>query len=321
MSIAELKQRDLTETIIECLKEHEVLICDRNENKARMYLIEVSAHSGPVKDFMDTYKEDVDPFQERLADKLFSQVGPTQTYGVLIDAKLNYKFAFNRKFAELKQEKGDSKSIAFKSAQNILLELSGKPSKEGAILPAFNEPGNDFSTAIRYSLQGRKTAQAGGEYPRELKFDKPSLLDRVKESYGKNAVELRFDKKSSLPFFLVEISYKTDSFKDFIRTYKKDIDEFKQNIAKNLFGKEKVENQYGLLVNRDMQIVYAFNTAFAHYDRKSESVVYAPAEEILANLAKGRTLTPPAPTRRAHKTQHRRPGGSTVYKYALQGKK
>lgn len=313
MTQTEIQKRNLLSTVKECLQEHQI------ELAVPMYLIEVGASSLLFKDFIDTYNGDVDNFKRKLAEKTLGQNPSNQMYGVLVDTDLQYTFAFNRQFADLDRQ---GQRIAFKSVEDILLEYSsGQDLSQGDMnekkFPGFNSGG----TIIRYAITGGKGGKSNNGNGREVSYERVSLLDRVKTAYAENEVELKLDENKLAPFFLVTVPYETSRFADFMRTYEGEVNEFKEKLAKKTFGDGKVENQYGLLLTPNLQIQFAFNTQFGRYDSKSKSVIYTPSEEVLLRQTHKQKIdlsqVPPEP---GSKPGQGRTPGSTVFRYALQGK-
>lgn len=318
MSRTEIARRNLTSTISECLKEHEVELAGE-EGVVPMSLIEVSAPSSLFQDFVDTYNGEVDEFKRKLAKQIMGEETSTQRYGVLVDGEMRYAFAFNRQFADIDR---DAQRIAFRNVEEILLErssgqdLSGVEAPLEKFLPDFeNDRFSLGSTRLKYSLTGKKGSKNDGDSKGDISFEKASLLDRVHKEYSGNTVELGNKK-----FFLVTVPYETDTFTDFMRTYEGEVDEFKVKLAKQAFGDQKRENQYAFLFDDTLRVQFAFNTTFASYDSEAKTVNYKPAEEVLLEQTQGKDLSVDTPKPTFMPRRLRRRPGSTRMKYSLVGK-
>ncbi|MFC1698248.1 hypothetical protein ACFL1H_07985, partial [Nanoarchaeota archaeon] len=216
------------------LKEHTVLI-----QKVQFYLIEVKAESEMLKDFTDTYKDDIDKFKTDLGRNIFGNKKSMQTYGVLINTDLEYVFAFNRKFADLNKNKTN---ILYKKPEDILLkETPNNDLSTGIedIVPDFVEYDDPESMTMRYASITGKLPKSGKD--KTITINHKSMLDRVIDSFPEAAFkegEVRYSG------YLVDIPYKSKTLDDLKLAYpeiKKD--KFKLKLAKEIF-KGKEENHY-----------------------------------------------------------------------------
>lgn len=291
-------KRNLLSTIRECLEEHRVDLRGEKGNSSA-YLVQVEAASPLEKDFLDTYRGELDEFKLKLAKNLS---GDRQTYGVLIDSDLKYRFAFNTSFADFDKKKGE---IIFKTPEDILVESAfGKTDKPEISWPTpssgsdWNDS-DDSGTVFRYALVGGKRKKG-----KSLRFDdagldflKPSLLDRVKNDY-KNFRVLIKNGSEEKPFFLVNTSYETSILRDFLMTYCGGVDDFKERIARNSFGEGKSTNRYGLLFSEDLEIKFAFNTRFGRYNSQEKTINFLSPEDVLVGSAKILPVPMPIPKNR-----------------------
>ncbi len=69
--------------------------------------------------------------------------------------------------------------------------------------------------------------------------------------------------------------------KDFEHTYGDKVTALHRKLAKKLFGEEETVNTYGVFLNDDLKMVFAFNREFADYDRKKEQVIYKDVDDVL----------------------------------------
>lgn len=300
-----MKNTNLLETITHCLREHQVNLID-GKKKESFYLIEVSAPSSLLVDFKDTYGS-IDPFKTQLADRTLSSRVFNNVYGVLVGQDMRYKFAFNRNFADLNKDKT---ALDFRSVEDILLNVSSG----GTTIQSPKAQREE--TTYRYSLLGRKNKPAIVS-SEQITFKQPSLLSRIASSYAKNAVPVKLNGKKSEIYYLITTKYKTSTFDDFKLTYPEDNGTFKLNLAKKVFGTTKQENTYQVLFTPQLEMVFAFNTLFANYDRRTESIVYSKPEDVLINNKVPNLVTNfPRPRPRPLG-----PGlGGMVMRYSLQGK-
>jgi hypothetical protein len=82
-------------------------------------------------------------------------------------------------------------------------------------------------------------------------------------------------------FFLILVTAKTSLLADLKNTYGKEVTAVHLKLAKKIFGEAETENIYGVLVNQDLQMLFAFNRLFADYDRKSRMIVFKDIDGIL----------------------------------------
>ncbi|MDD5133144.1 MAG: hypothetical protein PHD81_02540 [Candidatus Nanoarchaeia archaeon] len=276
-----------------------------------MFLVQENVFGNLFNDFTQVYSEK-DGFKLELAKKLMADKQFLQTYGLLIDPDLKYSYAFNRKFADYDPK---NKKIVFKTSEEILLnlmsnleEMAQGKKERGLVefhfgldqqtrpIDVVPEDDNDDNGVgdliIKYSLIGDKNSHKLPKTSKamQLTFEKPSLLERIESNYRDGRlIKLNViidGQVKTEDFFLTETSYQTNTFDDFIKTYANSIDSFKIQTAKQVFGETKKENGYGLILTTDLQIIFAFNKAFANYNPESKTVVYIPAEKLLLNSFK-----------------------------------
>jgi len=270
--MAEIEQRNLISTIEECLKEHAVTLTDGRYNET-FYLIESFMQGSGAKDFQDTYPH-ATKFQLDLAQKVFG-TDARQTYGVLIGTGLDYRFAFNRKFADLNE---DRNKLVFSKPEEVLCDALDLPASEGDDASDYIEinPSSSSGGSFRYSLKGKKEADATGK----IRFRKASMLDRVAQSISQNQVTLS---DLGRDFYLMDVSYQTPLLSDFLRTYEGELDPFKVQLAEKAFGNvsRKTKNNYSVLISPELEMQFAYNTLFAKHDPKTNKLVFKSAEDVL----------------------------------------
>lgn len=281
--MANIRESNLLWRIESCLKEHQVNIAV-GRNKVPFYLIMQERIASPItEDFAKTYPEATD-FQRQLAERILTQ--SAQTYGIFVDTNLKYSFAFNRKFADLNKKKD---GIDFKSAEDVLLGTFNQPSQpifpisdfpDGPFFP-HDGPGSDLT--VRYAITGGKGSNCA---PANLNvnlselFGRASLLDNVKKDYTIKGLKINLaDERGD--FFLTYVDYSTNRLQDFEATYGSSGDEIRNRLAKKLFANEKIPNRYGVILDNDLKMRFAFNTRFAEYNIGLNKVVYTPEIDLL----------------------------------------
>ena len=319
----DIETRNLVKVIESCLGEHEFRVVELGglSGKDKEYtfsVIEVRGAGNLLDDFIKTYSP-LDKFKTTLAKKVLPEKGK-QSYGVLIDADLQYRFAFNRLFADLDRE---NRKIRFKTPEEVLLEFVNGPDAPTQlyleVAEALKKNGDDEidnkfieqlgifpkgddddlgsyvdDTVMRYAFIGgdRSKDRSVPENPSGL-FKHNSLVDRVRQIYAGKEVDLKTDNGVE-KFYLVKIKYETSTLDDFLNTFKDELDEFKKKLARKVFGEKKTENTYITVVNKDLKIVYAYNARFAEYDENSMDIIFNQVEDVL--LEAGENVVDEKPT-------------------------
>lgn len=120
--------------------------------------------------------------------------------------------------------------------------------------------------------------------------------------------------------FLIEVGANTSMLEDYRLTYGKVITDLHSKIAKKIFGEKKTDNTYGIFIDRDLKIVFAFNRQFADYDKKSQQIQFKNVDDVIAEKVEPIEIeweeisTPPRPPRPVSP-------GSGVLRYSLIEKK
>jgi hypothetical protein len=81
-------------------------------------------------------------------------------------------------------------------------------------------------------------------------------------------------------FYLIMLASKTSKLRDFTQTFP-DLNRTHLKLAKKLFGDEESDSIYGVLIDEDLKLVYAFNVDFADFDSKQNLIVYKDVDDIL----------------------------------------
>jgi hypothetical protein len=240
---SEIQKRNLISTIEDCLKEHQVTVSD-DKNIEQMFLIQMSAPSTLLEDFMNTYNtsRSVEVVNNNYA-KLLSTVlvgaakGTTdvpQTYGVLVDTNLTCRYAFNMEFADFNKQE---EKVVFKPIEDVLKKCADEVIEKINKPRIVREPSWD-NMVIKYSLKGGRGGpmiKYGFPEPRDsnmgnfflqtvkqpgkVGFEPNSLLDVIKKDFEKNkSVEVIINEKPQ-KFYLVDTTYTTIEYRDLEKVY------------------------------------------------------------------------------------------------------
>jgi hypothetical protein len=112
-------------------------------------------------------------------------------------------------------------------------------------------------------------------------IEKRNLTDTITECFAEHQVDL--DGKDGVAYmYLIEVSRPGSLAEDFIDTYKGEIDEFKEGLAKKMWP-EDARQKYGVLVDQDLKYVFAFNREFADLKTVSpfQKIEFSDPEKLL----------------------------------------
>jgi hypothetical protein len=138
--------------------------------------------------------------------------------------------------------------------------------------------------------------------------------------------------KGKKSLYLLMLAANVSRLDDFKKTYGDKVTDIHIKIAEKLFGKEKTENVYGVFVDENLKMVFAFNREFADYDSKKKEVVFKNIDDILLDKINSKEKESPTKTHgfddvftfeRSGKNYERprRPGGGGLMRYSLIEKK
>jgi hypothetical protein len=82
-------------------------------------------------------------------------------------------------------------------------------------------------------------------------------------------------------FYLILVMAKTSMLQDLKNAYGGEVKPVHLKIAKKIFGEVETENVYGVLVDENLKMVFAFNREFADYDSKKKAIVFKDLVEVL----------------------------------------
>ncbi|MFA6228129.1 MAG: hypothetical protein WC668_02980 [Patescibacteria group bacterium] len=80
-------------------------------------------------------------------------------------------------------------------------------------------------------------------------------------------------------YYLIIMRGQTKPAEEFMAVYSEETGMV--NLANRIFGTEETVCDYGVLLNEDLQIIFAFNRLFADYDPEKQEVVFKTAERAL----------------------------------------
>lgn len=260
-------ERNLVPVIRTCLEEHEVIV-----QGSSYYLVEVGVNSSLVRDLAATFGKELTDFHHELAKKVGDKTCP-QTYGALVDPGLNYVFAFNRLFADYNRKKEE---VVFKDPADILLPWVDEHKQVVPRIPLYSPGSND--TVFRYASLGTPGhPRRGGP----TSFTKQSLMPHVVKEWANKRVKMNVG-EGVKPYHLIGVDYDTLTMDDLERTYPDfDGSKFHKDLAQRVFGTRKVTNSYGLLLDDNPRIVFAFNKRFAKVDSTKNELTFMTPEQVL----------------------------------------
>jgi hypothetical protein len=113
--------------------------------------------------------------------------------------------------------------------------------------------------------------------------------------------------------FLIVVSAKTSLAAEFVQVYGSTFDK----MAEAAWGDKLELHEYGVLVDAEMKIVFAFNMLFAEYNRETCCIEYKDPQVILLEVIRANQPSPPVfPVR----PPYRPPSGDSshvVFRYSL----
>jgi hypothetical protein len=87
--------------------------------------------------------------------------------------------------------------------------------------------------------------------------------------------------------YLIEITAKTSKYDDFVQVYP-EATPIHLKLAEKLFGRDEVNNIYGVFLDTALWVVFAFNREFADYDKKKQEIVFKPIDDLLLDSVSGK---------------------------------
>lgn len=109
-----------------------------------------------------------------------------------------------------------------------------------------------------------------------------NVISLIKEDLRRHKVTVTLpseqDEKS---LYLILITAKTSKIKDLKKTYASRVTTTHLKIAKKVFREDETENVYGVLVDENLQMVFAFNRDFADYDSKKKAIIFKDIDDVL----------------------------------------
>jgi hypothetical protein len=250
-----MADRNALPLIEKALQEKLVKVTLPNTRKQQdLFLIHIS---GDVFSFIDverTYhdisRRDLVILKDRLSEEKQKNL---QHHGVFIDSKtLKIVFSFNMAFADLDKERGKLVRFPFQEVFPIVIpDYYGYPCCDGEL--CFGE-------------RAKKLVQKYGYAPSDNVSD--CLLTFI-QVISKHIVQVQLPGESVIrSLFLIKVWAKTDTEED-IRTAYPD--------SKSLPGLGPKEDfrEYGLCIDQNLKLFFAFNTALAEYDSEAKRISYS----------------------------------------------
>lgn len=81
--------------------------------------------------------------------------------------------------------------------------------------------------------------------------------------------------------FLMGVEANTSTLEDFKTTFAGKITMTDLLVAKKVFGENVTKNKYGVFVDQEQKMIFAFNLIFGDYDKEKRVMVYKTVQEIL----------------------------------------
>ena len=96
--------------------------------------------------------------------------------------------------------------------------------------------------------------------------------------------------------YLLMVGAKTSLLKDIEVTYGQTATCQFMRFLKKIYGEAETDNVYGVFLDDDLKIVFAFNRLFADYDSKSHTVVYKAIDKLIEESIPGPSEFPSNPS-------------------------
>lgn len=114
-----------------------------------------------------------------------------------------------------------------------------------------------------------------------------NTIELIKKDLQRHKVEVVLpNEKDKKSLYLIMIIARTSKLEDFKKTYGDKATPVHLKIAAKIFGENETNNTYGLLLNEDLKIAFAFNREFADYDAKRKEIIYKDIDDVLLERIK-----------------------------------
>ena len=144
-----------------------------------------------------------------------------------------------------------------------------------------------------------------------------NVLDLLKEELKKHKVLVKLSgEKKAKSYFLIAFQAEIDFIEDMKATYGKKVESIHIKLAKKLHGSKKKFFEYGVLVDKDLNFIFAFNRLFADYDKKNKEIKYKDIDDVLVEGTKVQ-LEDLLPIKPKPPAKPSFPGGNLVMRYSL----
>ncbi len=109
-----------------------------------------------------------------------------------------------------------------------------------------------------------------------------NTIDLIKEDLRRHKVTITLpSEQEEKSLYLMLITAKTSKLRDLYKTYGNKVTTTHLKIAKKIFGEDETENLYGIFIDENLQMVFAFNCDFADYDHQKRVIVFKDIDNIL----------------------------------------
>jgi len=268
-----MSKRNALQLIERALKEKTVeVVLPGRDNSIKGYLIKISGDVDPFRDFRAMYRRIDKKVSKEIEQRLRREErGLLKNHGVLIEpGTLKMIFTFNMAFADLHIE--GKRFLRFPPIEIfpiVIPDYYGHPCRDGD--PCFGE-------------RAKELVEKYEHFPREKVV---SCLSSFKDTLSKHIVSVKLPGETiAQKLYLIKIWAKTDIKEDYRISY--------PGLGSKLLVSSKEEfREYGLFIRpKDLAIVFAFNVAFAKYDRESKTVEYSTVGDILLKDLQQLTVEP-----------------------------
>jgi len=114
-----------------------------------------------------------------------------------------------------------------------------------------------------------------------------SVIEFIKADLQRHKVVVTLPGESEeRELYLMIVSAMVSRFKDFKQTYGRRVKPLHRKIAKKFFGLKETENVYGVFLDADLKMVFAFSREFGDYDRSQKVVVFTDIDDHIAENVK-----------------------------------
>ncbi|HPV70727.1 MAG TPA: hypothetical protein PKY08_02410 [Candidatus Magasanikbacteria bacterium] len=148
-----------------------------------------------------------------------------------------------------------------------------------------------------------------------------NILDLLKKDLQRHKVAVCLPgRDDECQLYLIEVTALTSKFDELRLIYRTKMNALRSKLAEKIFGRGETSSVFGVFLDDDCRMVFAFNRDFADYNKETKMVVFKDIDDILL----GRLDEIEAePTPHTPMVIERPPsgggfdGGSAVFRYSL----